>query len=872
MKVRIRATDNFANQGSNTASPAFTVDTKGPIISLVTASQGSGTSTVNIIYTVSDDAPTNLTVFLDISGDLGFTWTVATSTLTGAIGAGQTAGVGKTITWNAGTDFANQYNANMKVRIRATDSFNNQGTNTASSVFTVDTKAPVVSNISASQNIGNGVVISYTLADDTSAGNTVLFGISSDNGATWTVATSTVSGNIGANQQAGNRTFTWDAGIDFPNQTSATMRARVRAIDVYGNSGVFAQSAAFSLDSAPPTITNILALQTAGTEQVNISYDIQEFSTTSTVALDISSDGGITWTVATSTLAGSIGANITSGINKIITWNAGTDDTNEESSFMRVRLRAIDVFNNISAYAVSSNFTLDTKAPANLSNFIKFSSTQTSATFHWTSAVDVHFSKYEIWYGHSATDVQNRTSTAALWNSTQDPLLTQALTTATVLTGINVQADFFVKIFAFDSYGHITSLPEINIFTIAPPPTPPAQIAPPAAVILPPPAPFGIPPRRPLLSTISSPINETRLVISGLADPRTRIDIYDAGTFVAQLSARTDSEGRFSQIIVFPEGPHILTARARDDANINSGFSDAMTFLVDITAPDAPHIISPAASQTFSEPEPVLFGVSESFVNIEVRIDAENILQTTADASGNWILVLPSSVALSIGGHSIVATAIDQAGNRSSQSGITVQVVPSPSVAIPSPGAPIAPSVPIAPISLISLPFLESGISPLMAVPPTPPTPVVIKEITEAIELPGLLPPRIENTRTVAQEGNVFAFSGTALPNQEVVVYVHSQAVLYQTRADTQGTWTVKHEQDRVELTPGDHAIFAIALNRGLKIKSRPSSVGIFSVEKNVWVMIFQYLNLQTTIITIGVLVMTVLALYGIRKKEMKKI
>jgi len=706
------------------------------------------------------------------------------------------------------------------------------------------------------------------LSDDTSAGNTVLFGISSDNGTTWTVTTTTVSGNIGANQQAGARTFTWEAGTDFPNQTSATMRVRVRAIDTYGNSGSFAQSSAFSLDSAPPALTNIHATQTLGTNQVSIVYDISEFSTTSTVALDISSDGGISWNVATSTLAGALGANIVSGVNKIVAWNAGTDDPNEESSNMRVRLRATDVFNNTSTYAISSNFALDTRAPINLANFIKFASTNTSATFHWSPATDANFSKYELWYGPVSADVESRTSTANLWGTVADPFLTQRLTVSTVMTNITVQADFFVEIFAFDAYGHMTTLPVINIFTPAPQtpaPTPTPTTPPPAGTVVPPPSPSIIPPRRPLLSPFQSPINETTLTVSGLADPGTRIDLYDNGGFLMRVASITDANGRFFQTILFSEGPHILTARAVDVTNVNSGFSDPLPFLVDITSPDAPHISSPTNNETVSERTPIIFGVSEPLADIEVTLDTGKIFHVSADAGGNWILIVPSDTVFPLGSHTVSATAFDQAGNRGGTASITMAIVSLPSIPSPSPGAPII-SVPSLPV--VTLPILAPEVFPLKKLSPGPQAPVVVREVTEAIELPGLPAPKVEKAQAIVQQGNAFEFSGTALPNQEVVVYLHSQAVLYQTRADEKGIWKVRHEQDRVELTPGDHAIFAIALNRGLKIKSRPSSVGIFKVEKNFWVMMFQYLHLQTTIITIGVLLVTIGALYGIKRRE----
>jgi hypothetical protein len=61
--------------------------------------------------------------------------------LSGNLGAGVTRGR-QTVTWNAGTDFANQNLATMKVRVRGRDTFNNQSANVESASFDLDTLPP----------------------------------------------------------------------------------------------------------------------------------------------------------------------------------------------------------------------------------------------------------------------------------------------------------------------------------------------------------------------------------------------------------------------------------------------------------------------------------------------------------------------------------------------------------------------------------------------------------------------------------------------------------------------------------------------------------------------------------------------------------
>ncbi|MEK7625229.1 MAG: hypothetical protein AAB467_02650, partial [Patescibacteria group bacterium] len=151
---------------------------------------------------------------------------------------------------------------------------------------------------------------------------------------------------------------------------------------------------------------------------------------------------------------------------------------------------------------------------------------------------------------------------------------------------------------------------------------------------------------------------------------------------------------------------------------------------------------------------------------------------------------------------------------------------------------------------------------------PVAPASVLIRANVDAIEVPSLpIPEIVSGSPTIS--GDTFVFSGTALPNQEVLVYLHStQALIYQTRADSQGVWKVEHSQETTELEVGDHTIFAVAVDPINKVKSRPSTVHTFEVTKNFWVNLFQLLNLPTTLFAIVALGFTMLWLYRIRTRE----
>jgi len=120
----------------------------------------------------------------------------------------------------------------------------------------------VVSAVSAVQIAGSSnVTINYTLSDLTASGNFVDVEISSNGGSTWVVPTSSLTGNVGVGQSVGNKTITWNAGVDFSGQSQLDMRVRVRARDYFANQGAFVQSSNFILDTAGPVVSNISAIQ-----------------------------------------------------------------------------------------------------------------------------------------------------------------------------------------------------------------------------------------------------------------------------------------------------------------------------------------------------------------------------------------------------------------------------------------------------------------------------------------------------------------------------------------------------------------------------------------------------------------------------------
>ena len=141
----------------------------------------------------------------------------------------------------------------------------------------------------------------------------------------------------------------------------------------------------------------------------------------------------------------------------------------------------------------------------------------------------------------------------------------------------------------------------------------------------------------------------------------------------------------------------------------------------------------------------------------------------------------------------------------------------------------------------------------------------------EAIEISSLPAPQVVEVLPVVDNNN-FTFTGTAIPNQDVIVYINSEKTLvYRTTSDANGLWSIDHSQDSVELVPGQHSIFAVSVDKGSKVKTPASALRLFIVEKSFWVKVYNYLNLWTTLIAVSVLVVAIFFLYRVKQRETVK-
>lgn len=783
---------------SNYQSPSLTINS---------VSMASGTAYAIINYTGRDpqNAQNNLVV-REYSLD-GLNWNVMTEK--SGVGSNGTTGLNFTaagaalvFAWNAAADAPNAESPAVYVRLQSSDSITSSNLG-VSSAFALDTAGPMISNIRASQASSTSVInIAYDLADGAGTSNTVELLVSGDGGLTYNITPTNISGDLGASVTAGaDRAIVWNASADLGGQEKPNMRIKLRATDRYGNQGLYVESSDFAFDAKAPEISSFTAAQSATSTDVVVFYTLSE--NCSSVIFNVSSDGGGTWTVATNTFSGDIGASQTSGAKSFI-WRAGVDFSGESVGNMRVRLRPTDYFGNVGSFYESLDFSLDTAAPIGLADLTKVVSDATSAKLGWAAATDSHFNHYELWTGALENDVLNRSGAAVKWSMADDAALGLAATNQTTITGLDLSAEKFVKIWAIDNFGNEASVSAISLPIYVPP------------------TPTTTPTTTPPTPTTTPPVTPT---------------------------APEPSSGSARVLIL--------------ESEISS-----TTTVVDLTPPSAPEILSPLNNAELSEDFPKFIGLAELSAVVKLILNKKELAETRADESGIWQIVLPD--ALSIGQSEFSFVAVDLAGNASQPTILTIsrpailveqKIIEQPAAEQPAPSqtgpVPSAPSA--APAGRSVAPIALSA----------PAAPTVISQSQAAVET-ATLPPPVVNLVVAAPSDNVFSFSGTALPNEDVVVYIHSdEALIYSVKADAQGRWRVDHSQSILELAPGVHTVYAIGLAADGRLKSKPSLIGEFTVTKNFWVNAYQHLNLATTIVTTLVLLFTLFWLYRVRRRQM---
>ncbi|MCX8155169.1 MAG: formylglycine-generating enzyme family protein [Verrucomicrobiae bacterium] len=113
------------------------------------------------------------------------------------------------------------------------------------------------------------------------------------------------------------------------------------------------------LHSAAPVVSNVRASQRPGSKLVDIFYDLSDpDSSAITIFIQISADGGATWTVPARSFSGAQGGGVTPGVNKYVVWNAGADWDGQFTTNCRVKISANDADPQGFALIPAGSFTM----------------------------------------------------------------------------------------------------------------------------------------------------------------------------------------------------------------------------------------------------------------------------------------------------------------------------------------------------------------------------------------------------------------------------------------------------------------------------------------------------------------------------------
>ncbi|MCX6880136.1 MAG: formylglycine-generating enzyme family protein [Verrucomicrobia bacterium] len=132
-------------------------------------------------------------------------------------------------------------------------------------------------------------------------------------------------------------------------------------------------------------ITNVRAAQRAGTNLVDIDYDVTGTTLPLRISLEVSADDGVTYNIPATALTGAAGANVTPATNLRLTWDAGKNWGGRFSTTMRYKVVADD------APAAPAGFALIPAGPFQMGD-------QSDPLVGWSDELPVHTVQVSAFY------------------------------------------------------------------------------------------------------------------------------------------------------------------------------------------------------------------------------------------------------------------------------------------------------------------------------------------------------------------------------------------------------------------------------------------------------------------------------------------
>lgn len=199
-------------------------------------------------------------------------------------------------------------------------------------------------------------------------------------------------------------------------------------------------------------------------------------------------------------------------------------------------------------------------------------------------------------------------------------------------------------------------------------------------------------PSAPAISSPATDIstNNVRPTLGGTAEPNSEITVYDGVTSIGTTTTDGSGDWTFTPSSDLSEDVHEFHVTATDGAGNTSVDSNVRTITIDVTAPDAPEITTPATNLTTNVNTQAIGGTAEPNSTVTINDGGTQIGTAVADGSGNWTLAPDPT--FTEGSHAITAWSTDEAGNTSEPSAsrtITIDntAPTAPSITGPADGA-----------------------------------------------------------------------------------------------------------------------------------------------------------------------------------------
>lgn len=628
--LRAYATDAAGNASANSSVFAFTVDTAGPGVPVVTSvidDVAPITGTLTSGNSTNDARPT-----FNGTGDVGSTVHVIVDG--NEIGTAVVNAQGSW-TFTPGTDLIDGPHA---ITFNATDAAGNVGTATAPFNLTVDTGVPSAPVISAAADNVGSIQTPLTSGQSTDDTTPTLSGTATAN------ATVTIYEN---GQPVGTALADGTGAWSFTPSTPLAAGSHTWTATV--------TDAAGNISPASPGFTLVVD-STAPTAPV-ISQAIDDVgSITGPITSGQTTDDTVPRLVGTSEPFATV--NIYEGTTLVGTGTA--DGSGSWSILLNTTLtegahsftaQATDAAGNTSASSASFSLTIDTAPPAlpvltSILDDVGNAATPvanggiTNDAQPTLSGTAEAGSTVKIF--DNGVQIGSVIATGGAWSYTPSPALgngPHTLTfTATDATG-NASAP--------------TAGYTINVDTLAPAaPVISSVIDDVGSVIGP--------------VTGTNPTNDTRPTLSGTAEANATVRIYDGITLVGTVTADGNGNWTLPETTTLTQGTHNFTATATDAAGNTSPASAVTTIIVDLTAPTAP-------TGTFNADGSVLTGNAEAGSTVTIRLTDGSTVTTTAGSNGTYSYTFVNK---QTEGQTLQITATDAAGNISQPGSALAPVVP----------------------------------------------------------------------------------------------------------------------------------------------------------------------------------------------------